>query len=158
MTVEEYRDRTPNRAGKAAIAPEGLMADGYHGDKSPVPPSATQITKMSLHPQARPVRALSVATGHYRTSDRAGKSAVTNLSETLRATARKWRNANQDHRGGVVLIWQGAVYGWKDSLRDASDESPGVYAVNETDHIFIAEGGDEYNGAKCWVAAVFEKN
>lgn len=102
------------------------------------------------------MRALSVVTRHHRTLGRAGKSAVTNLSETLRATARKWRNANQDHRGGVVLIWQGAVYGWKDSLRDASDESPGVYAVNETDHIFIAEGGDEYNGAKCWVAAVLE--
>ncbi|GFZ61498.1 hypothetical protein ALQ33_03461 [Pseudomonas syringae pv. philadelphi] len=28
MAVEEYRDRTPDRAGKAAIAPEGLMADG----------------------------------------------------------------------------------------------------------------------------------
>ncbi|WP_257111233.1 hypothetical protein [Pseudomonas ficuserectae] len=81
---------------------------------------------------------------------------MTNISEALRATARKWRNANQDHCGGVVLIWQGAVYGWKDSLRDASDESPGVYAVNETDHIFIAEGGDECNGAKCWVAAVLD--
>ena len=78
---------------------------------------------------------------------------MTILSETLRATAAKWRNAHQDHRGGVVLIWQGAVYGWKDSLRDASHESPGVFAVNEAGHIFIAEGGDEYNGAKCWVAA-----
>ncbi|MCS3473087.1 hypothetical protein M2401_006855 [Pseudomonas sp. JUb42] len=82
---------------------------------------------------------------------------MTDLSETLRATARKWRNANQHHRGGVVLIWQGKVYGWKDSLRDASSESPGALAIDETGHIFIAEGGDEHNGAKCWVAADLEK-
>ena len=78
---------------------------------------------------------------------------MASLSESLRATARKWRNADLDHRGGVVLIWQGAVYGWKDPLRDASHESPGVFAVNEAGNIFIAEGGAEYNGAKCWVAA-----
>ncbi|WP_117140472.1 hypothetical protein [Pseudomonas amygdali] len=78
---------------------------------------------------------------------------MNNLCEALRATATKWRNANQEHRGGIVLIWQSAVYGWKDSLRDASHESPGVFAVDETGHIFIAQGGDEYNGAQCWVAA-----
>ncbi|GGJ20934.1 hypothetical protein [Pseudomonas avellanae] len=78
------------------------------------------------------------------------------LIEALRSTAAKWRAGNLEYREGVVLIWQGAVYGWKDSLRDPSDESPGVYAVNETDHIFIAEGGDECNGAKCWVAAVLD--
>ena len=34
---------------------------------------------------------------------------MVNLSDLLRATARKWRNANQDHRGGVVLICKGPV-------------------------------------------------
>lgn len=37
---------------------------------------------------------------------------MTNLCEALRATANKWRDLNQDHRDGIVLIWQGAVYGW----------------------------------------------
>ncbi|MEX5498360.1 hypothetical protein [Pseudomonas syringae] len=78
---------------------------------------------------------------------------MTNLREALRATANKWRSINQDHRGGIVLIWQGAVYGWKDSLRDASHERPGVFAVDETGHIFIAEGGDQHDGAKGWAAA-----
>ncbi|TRN52798.1 hypothetical protein DT385_26010 [Pseudomonas syringae] len=88
---------------------------------------------------------------------RIGNSAMTQLCEALRATANKWRKINQDHRGGIVLIWQGAVYGWKDALRDASHERPGVFAVDETGHIFIASGGDEYNGAKGWVAADLDK-
>lgn len=44
------------------------------------------------------------------------------------------------------------MYGWKNCLRDAAHERPGVYAVDEAGHVFIAEGGDDYNGAKCWVA------
>jgi len=48
--------------------------------------------------------------------------------EALRTTATQWRTANPDRRGGVVLIWQGSVYGWKNCLRDASHEQPGAYA------------------------------
>ncbi len=73
------------------------------------------------------------------------------LIEALRITATKWRKANHDRPGGVVLIWQGAVYGWKNCLRDAVHERPGAYAVDEAGHVFIAEGGDDHNGAKCWV-------
>jgi hypothetical protein len=72
--------------------------------------------------------------------------------ESLRTTATQWRASNQEHANGVVLIWQSAVYGWKNSLRDAAHERPGAYAVDEVGHVFIAEGGDDYNGAKCWVA------
>jgi hypothetical protein len=50
--------------------------------------------------------------------------------------------------------WCGkARYGWRNSLRDAGHERPSVYAVDEAGHVFIAEGGDDENGAKCWVAA-----
>ena len=77
---------------------------------------------------------------------------MSHLSDTLRATAARWRTCNQEHCGGVVLIWDGSVYGWKNSLRDACHERPGVYAIDEDGHIFIAVGGDDYNGAKCWVA------
>ncbi|MFJ7311495.1 antirestriction protein ArdR [Pseudomonas sp. NPDC098747] len=72
--------------------------------------------------------------------------------EVLRATATRRREGNREHSAGVVSVWQGSVYGWKSSLRDASHERPGVYAVDEAGHVFIAEGGDDYNGAKCWVA------
>ena len=76
---------------------------------------------------------------------------MSQLIEVLRTTAAQWRAVNQKHHGGVVLVWDGAVYGWKNSLRDAVHERPGVYAVDEAGHVFIAEGGDYYNGAKCWV-------
>ncbi len=51
-----------------------------------------------------------------------------------------------------MLVFQDKVYGWKNCLRDAGHEQPGAYAVDEDGHVFIAEGGNEYDGAKCWVA------
>jgi len=57
--------------------------------------------------------------------------------EALRATATEWRASNREQPGGVVLVWEGEVYGWKNELRDPASERP---------------GGD-YNGAKAWVAA-----
>jgi hypothetical protein len=77
---------------------------------------------------------------------------MSELVATLRTAATQWRTANQDRRGGVVLIWQGDVYGWKDGVRNADHERPGAYAVDEAGHVFIAEGGDDQNGAKGWVA------
>lgn len=74
------------------------------------------------------------------------------IVEDLRATAQKWRDENQGHQGGIVLVWQESVYGWKNCLRDAAHEQPGAFAVDADGHIFIAEGGDDYDGAKCWVA------
>lgn len=73
------------------------------------------------------------------------------LSASLRAIASQWRAKNPERRGGVVLIWQKSVYGWKNCLRDAAHEQPGAYAVDAAGHIFIAAGGNEYEGAKCWV-------
>ncbi|CZT30777.1 hypothetical protein PCPL58_4321 [Pseudomonas cerasi] len=53
------------------------------------------------------------------------------LIEALRSTAAKWRAGNQEHREGVVLVWDGEVYGWKDELRDPASERPGAYAVDK---------------------------
>lgn len=72
--------------------------------------------------------------------------------KTLRAIAAQWRAANPERNGGVVLIWRGAVYGWKNHLRDPQDEQPGAYAVDATGGVYIAAGGDEYNGAQRWAA------
>lgn len=77
---------------------------------------------------------------------------MTQVIEALRATAAKWRAGNQEHCGGVVLVWEGEVYGWKNELRDPASERPGVYAVDKAGLVFQAEGGDYYNGAKAWVA------
>lgn len=77
---------------------------------------------------------------------------MSHLIEALRATAIKWRAVNQEHPGGVVLVWEGVVYGWKNELRDPASERPGAYAVDMAGFVFKAEGGDDYNGAKAWVA------
>lgn len=77
---------------------------------------------------------------------------MTHLIEALRATALKWRTDNQEHYGGVVLVWNGEVYGWKNALRDPASERPGAYAVDMAGLVFMANGGDDYNGAKAWVA------
>lgn len=73
------------------------------------------------------------------------------LVDELHAAVGQWRARNQERRGGVVLVWEGQVYGWKNCLRDAVHERPGAYAVDEAGHVFVAEGGDDDNGAKCWV-------
>lgn len=63
-----------------------------------------------------------------------------------------WRIANAEHaQSGIVLIWNDEVYGWKNCLRDAQHERPGAIAVDVTGNIFIAEGGNDYDGAKAWV-------
>ncbi|QIM40630.1 antirestriction protein ArdR [Escherichia coli] len=54
-------------------------------------------------------------------------------------------------QAAVVLIWNDAVYGWKNCLRDPQHERPGAIAIDSSEHIFIAEGGNEYDGSKCWV-------
>lgn len=74
------------------------------------------------------------------------------LIEALRASASKWRTGNPEHRGGIVLVWEGEVYGWKNELRDPSSERPGAYAVDKYGLVFQAQGGDDYHGAKSWVA------
>ncbi|MDC0948158.1 antirestriction protein ArdR [Gammaproteobacteria bacterium] len=66
--------------------------------------------------------------------------------------AKQWRDAHPDHvTTGVVLFWQGKPYGWKASLCDANHERPGAIAVDSAGNRFVAEGGDDANGAKLWV-------
>lgn len=82
----------------------------------------------------------------------AKENVMDDLLSRLRIAARRYRDANPERQGGIVLVFQGKVYGWKNCLRDAGHEQPGAYAVDEDGHVFIAEGGNEYDGAKCWVA------
>ncbi|AKK99123.1 MAG: antirestriction protein ArdR [Enterobacter hormaechei] len=71
--------------------------------------------------------------------------------------AKVWRQRNQEHADScVVLIWDGEAYGWKNVLRDPQHERPGAIAVDAEGNMFIAEGGNDYDGAKCWV--VFQES
>lgn len=68
--------------------------------------------------------------------------------------AANWRKEQSEPLAstGVVLIWEDEVYGWKNCLRDAAHERPNAIAVDVKGHVFKAEGGNDYDGAKCWVA------
>lgn len=67
--------------------------------------------------------------------------------------ANKWRAEQSEswYSTGVVLIWNGEVYGWTHILLEPRKEQPGAIAVDHEGHVFRAEGGDDYNGAKRWV-------
>ncbi|KPZ27666.1 ArdR protein [Pseudomonas coronafaciens pv. zizaniae] len=49
-------------------------------------------------------------------------------------------------------MWEGEVYGWKNELLDPESERPGAYSVDLAGLVYMAQGGDDYNGAKAWVA------
>ncbi|WP_409286863.1 antirestriction protein ArdR [Pseudomonas guariconensis] len=70
--------------------------------------------------------------------------------ESMRLMATQWRTRNQEYSGGVVLVWENAVYGWKNELRDAHQERPGAYAIDTDGAIFIAAGGNKNAGAERW--------
>ena len=68
--------------------------------------------------------------------------------------AHNWRQQQEDGDKllhGVVLIFDGEVYGWKNCLRDANHERPDVIAVDADYHVFMAVGGDDQEGAKGWI-------
>ncbi|KAB2686508.1 antirestriction protein ArdR [Brucella pseudogrignonensis] len=74
------------------------------------------------------------------------------MTEEIRSIAARWRQSHREKPGGVVLIWQGSVYGWKNELRDSQHERPGAYAVDDSGRVFVAEGGNDYDGAERWSA------
>lgn len=67
-------------------------------------------------------------------------------------TAAKWRSKQSETRAntGVVLIWEGKVYGWKNELRDPGDEKPGAIAVDVAGAAWKAQGGNNHDGAERW--------
>lgn len=76
---------------------------------------------------------------------------MTNTLDAARATAAAWRVRWPGHDGGVVLVWDGEGYGWKDRLRDAGHERPGALAVDANGAVYRAEGGNAKDGASAWV-------
>ena len=68
--------------------------------------------------------------------------------------AHRWRREHAKYVGGVVLVWDGQAYGWKNALRNADHERPGAFAVDVAGHVFVAEGGNDDDGARCWVAVL----
>lgn len=75
------------------------------------------------------------------------------MTVSYQELARAWRDRQPANRAnaGVVLIWEDEVYGWKNALRNAECERPGGIAVDVDGNLFIAEGGNDQDGAVCWV-------
>lgn len=59
----------------------------------------------------------------------------------------------EKHPGGVVLVWDGQAYGWKNELRDPQHERPGALAVGSDGRVWLAYGGNDQDGAKSWELA-----
>lgn len=76
---------------------------------------------------------------------------TTNTLDAARTAATAWRSRWPGHDAGVVLVWNGTGYGWKNSLRDASHERPGALAVDTDGNVYRAEGGNDQDGAQAWV-------
>jgi len=69
--------------------------------------------------------------------------------DSIRELATAYRY-EQKLTGGVVLVFEDEVYGWKNALRDPGHEQPGSLAIDNEGWVFIAEGGSEYEGAFVW--------
>lgn len=73
--------------------------------------------------------------------------------EAAQTAAQSWRSEYEcTGRGGVIVIHDGLVQGWVNSLRNPDHWMPGCIAVSEEGQIWIAEGGNDYDGAKAWRA------
>ena len=72
---------------------------------------------------------------------------------TERAIANEWRSTQDEPRAstGVVLIYEGRAYGWKNALRDPHHERPGAVAVDPAGKMWMATGGNYEDGALTWV-------
>lgn len=44
------------------------------------------------------------------------------MTQVIEAAA-KWRAGHQEHRGGVVQMFEGEVYGWTNKLRDPASNA-----------------------------------
>jgi len=65
--------------------------------------------------------------------------------------AEAWRFEHGKADDGVVLVYDGAAYGWKDCLRDPQHERPGAMAIDAAGSAWFADGGNDYDGAERWL-------
>lgn len=78
--------------------------------------------------------------------DRARRTAG---ADSAIAAAERYRKREQLN-GGYVILNGGVPTGWMDRLGDPRNWMPGVIAVSPNGIQWIAQGGDEIDGAKCW--------
>ncbi|EPO2772426.1 hypothetical protein ACT7V1_004166 [Salmonella enterica subsp. enterica] len=67
-----------------------------------------------------------------------------------RELAKQYRAENPDHAGGVVVVYDRVACGWMDTLRDPHTWAPMSLAVDVSDNIWLAMGGNDDDGAARW--------
>ncbi|MFC1098365.1 hypothetical protein ACFGZK_10925 [Pasteurella multocida] len=78
------------------------------------------------------------------------------MKTELLKIANDYRNQNKDTHAfmlnsGYVIVYDGSACSWRNSVRNPETEKPNAYLVGlSEDEIFIAKGGDEFNGAEIW--------
>lgn len=77
------------------------------------------------------------------------KTITPEAAAQLLATANAWR-ITKNYTDGVVVIFDGAVNGWVDELRDPNHWAPDCIAVNTQGELWIAAGGNAHDGAARW--------
>ncbi|HAR32534.1 MAG TPA: hypothetical protein DCR95_00110 [Desulfobacter sp.] len=60
------------------------------------------------------------------------------------------QNERPDLKGGVVVIFENEVSGWMNELRDPQHWEPGCVAIDENNKMWLAVGGNPYDGAMEW--------
>lgn len=74
------------------------------------------------------------------------------ISAPAMMAARNWRREQgYEGRGGVVIVHGNIGAAWVDALRDPEHWPPGVIAVDESGHTWLAIGGDNFKGAAAWM-------
>ncbi len=75
--------------------------------------------------------------------------------EKITKTANRWRHVNGYlSKGGVIVLhkqeanWR--VQGWVNELRNPESWIPGCIAITETGDAYIAQGGNQQDGAERW--------
>lgn len=71
-------------------------------------------------------------------------------ADQLRNTATEFRS-QWVKTEGYVVIFEGTVSGWISGLHTPSDWRPGAIAVSADGDIYQAQGGNDDDGALCWI-------
>lgn len=130
------KDAWFDKWARTELEPSGFANDGTKWAQADALEKVTAlIIRGTTNPQAEQ---LETWAGYHSQSEHIS---------ALRKVASAWRATNTEYAGGIVLIWNGRAFGWKDSLRDPHWECPNTLAVDEDGNVYRAEGGDEYYGA-----------
>lgn len=126
-------------------------------ERTTIHPDELAAVREAIKRYGVPMRAiLTNSASRQQTGERKGTGPATAVNyESIRSIAREWREKRDltQRDTGVVLVFDGKVYGWKDTLRDPQDERPFALAVRPDGRIFVARGGNDYDRAKNWILA-----